>query len=278
MKIRIASLQVLALLAAGCGNSNAAAPWLTMPDATAHTRYFPIGPGSIHAGADCNKCHSDAAGQPSASFTTFNCAGCHDVVVGGTALHGDAVTLASLHPPATAFTNTVATLGLSDACRSCHPDGGVSAPANHEQLFPRAAGTKHASLTCSGCHTDPANRNDVTKLACASCHLARDATLTAKHGTVGGVAILTVHTGQNTTGPPLTMTSPDCVRCHADSQVNRVSSHSRGDSGFSRPEHDGAGCVTCHSADRPPSEKPYRAVNWRTHPGCTTCHPGGIPN
>ncbi len=77
--------------------------------------------------------------------------------------------------------------GLSAACLACHADGGAGAPANHEQLFPRAAGTKHAGIGCAQCHTNPADRKDLSALACASCHagLTTPPTLAAAHSITG---------------------------------------------------------------------------------------------
>jgi hypothetical protein len=237
---------------------------------------FTVGTGkhSGLAGGACLTCHPQNRTTPPrtfvADFSVTTCVACH-VTVGGTTtvFHDDAVTLGTLHTSVATFSTTVTTLGLSAACLSCHADGSGGAPANHEQLFPRAAGTKHAGIGCTQCHGSGL-KTDLNAMACASCHLALDATLPTKHGTVGGVAVLTVHTSENTTGPPLTMTSPNCLRCHADSQVDRVAGHTTSDSGFSRSQHNGAGCVTCHSAFR--TDKPYPATNWAAANGCKTCH------
>jgi hypothetical protein len=237
----------------------------------AGARGFTVGTGkhSGAAGGACLTCHPQNQTTPPrtfvADFSVTTCVGCH-VTVGGTTtvFHDDAVTLGTLHTAVAAFNVLWTGSQLSAACLTCHADGSGGAPANHEQLFPRAAGTKHAPIGCAQCH-GTGLKTDLNAMACASCHLARDTALPTKHGTVGGVAILTVHNGS-----PLTMTSPDCLRCHADSQVNRVNTHTTDDSGFSRPEHNDAGCVTCHSSLR--TDKPYPATNWSAANGCKTCH------
>jgi hypothetical protein len=240
---------------------------------------FTVGAG-VHSGAAggaCLTCHPQNRTTPLrtfvADFSVTTCVACH-VTVGGAAFHDDVASLTTLHAPVATFTGTVTTLGLSAACLSCHPDGGATAPANHEQVFPRGPGTAHAALGCFQCHGS-AVKTDLAALGCASCHLAMDPALAAKHGTVGGVAILVVHTSRTALGPPLTMTSPNCIRCHADSQVFRVSSHSVQEGGFSRSQHSGAGCVTCHSGNR--VDKPYPATSWGLRPGCVICHTSGVP-
>jgi hypothetical protein len=78
---------------------------------------------------------------------------------------------------------------------------------DHVRFFPIGTGTQHV-LACTQCHTDFANRQDTSTLACASCH-----------ATIAGFA--TKHTGVK----DYDATSPACVRCHGDSQVDRVAAH-----------------------------------------------------
>jgi hypothetical protein len=267
-----------ALMLAGCGSQASSGNKFSMTSAADHARHFPIAAGDIHGptvnggnGAQnyCNACHANADGTPADAFTTFNCIGCHVPVAGGAAYHDNQVQVAAVHVNVTSF------VFASANCYACHPDG-TGAPANHGALFPIGPTSAHKAQKCADCHLDPAHPTDLTQFACDSCHLAKDATLPTKHGTVGGVAILVVHTSQNTLGTPLTMTSPDCLRCHADAQVNRVASHTTQDSGFGKTEHRAAGCVTCHKTNR--TDKPYPATNWSAATGCATCHPNGIPN
>jgi hypothetical protein len=239
---------------------------------------FVVGSG-LHSGTvggACLTCHpqnkTTAPRTFVADFKVTTCVACH-VTVGGTALHHDVPSLTTLHSTVVAFTSTVSTLGLSAACLSCHADGSGGLPANHP--FPAGAGTRHAGIGCAQCH-GTGLKTDLTALACASCHAALDPTIVSRHTNPGGIAILAVHTSQSTLGPALTMTSPNCLRCHADSQVDLVASHPAGDSGFGRAPHMAAGCVTCHAVAR--TDKPYPAINFGSATGCVTCHVNGVPN
>ena len=253
------------------------------------------------AGGKCLTCHP--ANRPATAapphweyardFKQVTCVGCH-VVVGGKAQHDDQgltagqVTLAALHSNSADFTTTVAAKGLSAACLYCHADGAGGAPANHPQLFPIATGTKHAGIACGECHTS-SNRKDLTALACASCHAALPATATRKAWsaahTVTGYTITSYKTATTAGGTETTvninMTTPaGCLRCHADSQVNRVTTHPLGDSGFGEGDHKRAGCLTCHYAFR--ADKTWGA-NFKTYRGaagppptsCYVCHRTG---
>jgi hypothetical protein len=241
---------------------------------------FTVGSG-VHAGAAggaCLTCHPQNRTTPHrafvADFAVTSCVACH-VAVGGTAFHDNQASLTTLHASVASFTGTVTTLGLSAACLSCHADGGAGAPADHEQVFPRAAGTKHAGLGCVQCH-GTGLKTDLTALACASCHNAI-AGFTTKHAAIGGVSILNLYTGYVLTGT-VPLTSPSCLKCHSDSQVDRVSSHPTDGSGPSRSEHARAGCLSCHQTSR--ADKPYPAIDFsqpaspRTStPSCaTSCH------
>jgi len=255
---------------------------------------FIVGSGA-HAGAAggaCLSCHAQfkttAPRTFVADFKLSTCVGCH-VTVGGTTFHDDATGLATIHAGEPAFATTVATLGLSAACLSCHADGGAGAPANHEQLFPRAAGTKHAGIACASCHTNPANRKDLTAFACAACHAGPTVskTLTVAH-TISGYGITTYLTaaaaGGTTTTVQVSMTdSQTCLRCHADGQVDRVAAHTNSNSGFGTGRHRPAGCLTCHSKLR--SDKAWGAdfgeakgASGPPPTGCYVCHQSGSGN
>ena len=167
-----------------------------------------------------------------------------------------------------------ANFATAPGCVVCHPNG-TGAPANHTpSFFPIGSGTSHAAVACTQCHLNLATPNDPTQFRCYACH----STLSSWNhpATLNNVAILTVHTSQTQTRS-VDITKPEnCLRCHADSQVNTVASHpSSGDSGLGNGNHAGAGCLTCHSAMR--TDKPFGA-NFGTTPaigsgtGCGTCH------
>jgi predicted CXXCH cytochrome family protein len=249
---------------------------------------FVIGTG-LHAGATggaCLDCHDQAKAAPRAfvaDFSATNCVHCH-VTVGGTALHHDLASLTTLHAPVASFTNTVTSLGLSAACLSCHADGAGGLPANHP--FPAGAGTSHAGIACSACHTNPADRTDLTAFACASCHagLTTPPTLATAHA-ITGYAITTYLRAATAGGTRTTVQvnmadSQSCLRCHADSQVDRIAAHPAADSSFGTGSHHGAGCLTCHSKLR--TDKNYGAdfseakgIVGPPPTGCYVCHPSG---
>jgi hypothetical protein len=272
------SWPVALLLVTGCGSQAPSGQKVTMSGAADHAKHFPIGSADIHgpsvaggggAQSYCNACHANADGTPAVAFTTYNCIGCHVPVAGGAAYHDNSIQVTAIHVGVANFAFD------SPSCYACHPQG-YGAPANHGALFPIGPTSAHKTVKCADCHLDPSTPHVLTTFACDTCHLALDPTLPTRHGVVSGVNILVVHTGRTTLGPPLTLTSPDCLRCHAESQVNLVSSHSTQDSGFGKTPHMGAGCVTCHNVNR--TDKPYPATDWSTPTGwsstngCSTCH------
>jgi hypothetical protein len=188
---------------------------------------------------------------------------------GTNVLHDDQAGLAGLHAGwgVTSFDATVASAGsLSAACYLCHPN--TLAPANHEALaFPIGPTTRHAGLLCLSCHGDLARPGDLATLQCASCHGAIPG-FGSKHIALGGVEILRVTQG-NGSFTQLDLTSPNCLRCHADGQVGRVASHPVTTSSFGQTTHRLAGCTTCHAAVR--GDKPF-GVDWTKRPGCVACH------
>jgi hypothetical protein len=253
---------------------------------------FTVGTG-VHAGPTggaCLACHDQNRATPPrtfvADFTATNCVHCH-VTVGGTAFHDDPTSLGTLHASVADFTSKVTSMGLSAACLSCHADGAGGLPANHP--FPAGAGTAHAGIACSACHTNPADRTDLAALACASCHagLTTPPTLAAAHAITGyGITTyLTAATaGGTTTTVQINMAdSRSCLRCHADSQVDRVAAHTTSNSGFGTGRHRPAGCLTCHSRTR--ADKTYGAdfgeAKGTAGPpptGCYVCHASGSGN
>lgn len=150
----------------------------------------------------------------------------------------------------------------SASCLKCHPNGTVQGGVEHDKYFPIAAGSKHETATCSDCHSDPSNRVPAT-LTCGSCHVQAD--MATAHASVGGYQ----------------WTSPACVACHADSQVNRVAAHQP----FlisSGTKHYRASCFVCHPNQR--TDKPWGtlfednvAVSW-DQSRCFACHDQGEMN
>ena len=245
-------LFVAAAAAAGCSGSKDLPPdWVTVTDRASHEAYFPIANG-LHAAADCNDCHGGFD-----TFRQFTCTNCHVEPQNGQA-HSGLAGYASDGP----------------SCVRCHPQGTMSVPANHAAaFFPIGAGTAHASVACAQCHLDMSAPRDPAAFGCYACHSALPAGW-PHPGSMGNVAILTIHTSQNAASA-VDITDPaTCLRCHADSQVNTVASHP-GSGGFGRSEHAAAGCLTCHSAMR--ADKAFGADFTATQSagsgrGCGTCH------
>jgi len=232
-------------------------------------------------GGACLSCHQDLGTDPlkplAANFKVTTCIGCHVAVGGGATLHDNLAELTTLHAGVTTFTSTVTAKGLSAACLYCHADGQAGHPPGG---FPIGAGTAHASVTCAQCHTDPANRKSLTALACLGCHqgLAGAGRYPGTHLTAGAAILLTTGTSCRTTG--FSPASADCLKCHADSQADLVTSHPATQTTFGTGAHQGAGCLTCHIVLR--TNKTYPAIDF-TQPapasqgtaGCATCHNNG---
>lgn len=204
-----------------------------------HTKDFPIGPKDYHANITCKTCHTDPANPRNVSCTTGNC---HPMADTG-----------NKHP-----------LGLvpnymysSGACVMCHPNGTI-AGVDHSKLFPIAMADKHTGIACATCHADVNNRKNVT-CAAAMCHA--QAAMTTKHGNAKVVS---------DANRGYAYSSPLCLKCHADSQVDRVATHdakfrvSSGD--HHRP------CLQCHDTLR--KDKAW-AADFTAH-NCIQCHPNGV--
>jgi hypothetical protein len=233
----------------------------------AHTR-FPIARGSSTHDTACLQCHTATrAGQPypaAADFGAFDCLGCH-----------------AQAPTASAHAGVAGYAYASPSCYGCHPTGaGGGMPADHDTaFFPRGAGSAHAAVGCTQCHTDLTAPANPSSFACGSCHLSLDPTLVARHTTSPSNPRVAVGSGEISTGDSAT-----CLRCHADSQVALTSSHPSGTRGD--PPHEGARCLQCHDVVR--SDKPFGA-DFASDPaaasklaarhGCYQCHrsapPGG---
>jgi hypothetical protein len=197
----------LLLFAAACDGGGATGPWLTYVGVDGHSVYFQLS-GTLHepspTGAiQCSSCHTGS------TFAQFSCTGCHD--------NGNP-TPAGTSPTDSLHTGIAGYLWDSATCLTCHPKGNIS-----HTFFPIGAGTRH-NLLCNACHTDLHDKTNLAKLACVSCH--------ASTPPPAGVRDLpTAHRQIPDPEYPLSLTtptnldSPDCIRCHADSQVDRIADH-----------------------------------------------------
>ena len=240
---------LLLTLAAACGGEDGSKN-LTYPGVDGHAPYFQLA-GTSHepsatGAVQCQSCHTGD------SFRQFTCTGCHtnanptgtDVMARTSAIHTDT----SGNP---LVVNGVTYAYVSATCLLCHPQGAIPHP-----FFPIGGATAH-NLVCIQCHTDLTAKTDTTKLACISCHAQSP----------GGLADpATAHRQLLAPEYPVTVANLDCIRCHADGQVDRIASHGRkpapigmGDSGCaatgcSAGPSDGRHsnhCFECHSS-RPP--------------------------
>jgi hypothetical protein len=98
---------------------------------------------------------------------------------------------------------------------------------------------------------DASNREVVT---CVGCHAHESAGMATAHTAVGGYAFVT----------------GDCMKCHYDSSVFRLSGHTpfRVSAGSShRPSR--AECLECHPQELP--SRPFPSANFEIF-DCTPCH------
>jgi hypothetical protein len=221
----------------------------------AHQQKFPVAPNSGTHGTVCLECHTAQRGDkvyPAADFTAYNCLACH------TNAGPSGNVLASTDAQHAGLTGYAYASG---SCYGCHPDG-TGAPANHTpNFFPIGAGTAHATVACTQCHTNLASPNNPANFACATCHTSPGGptpSLVANHVTNTSNTRLTVPALDLCGSSPCPATLGDattCLRCHADSQVDLTSSHPSGVTGD--PPHHGARCLMCHDGYR--SNKPYGA-------------------
>jgi hypothetical protein len=254
-RVRVYTAAIALSVTVACGERDA--PPNTYPGIDGHARYLPLrgtahDPSGPASATSCEGCH------PGTSFKQFLCTGCH------TAALTDPIHASSLAP------GYVPGAVTSADCYRCHPDGAGIAPATHGLKFP--IGTAAHPAVCRMCHTDPASRGDVTRLACVTCHEAQAGFATA-HSQVRDY--------------PVAVTAPWCLRCHADGQVDRIASHGRqavaggkqGGGGPGDGNHD-TRCFTCHSMvppyplfGGPGAGLPNRpwAQDWK-QAGCTPCH------
>ncbi|HYX90868.1 MAG TPA: hypothetical protein VE782_04860, partial [Myxococcaceae bacterium] len=194
-----------------------------------HAPFFPIAPGAKHAGLSCSSCHPVAG-----DWKRFECITCHT---------HDPTTTNAIHVAVPNYAYA------SASCYMCHPQAQKDGLFDHSPFFPIATGTKHAGASCADCHADPANRKNVT---CAgACH---ESTTTAPHHTeVGGYEY----------------SSPLCMRCHVDAQVNRVAQHTIFNIAAGA-KHYRKSCLACHPATR--TDKPWGAEWGAATVTCRPCH------
>ena len=166
---------------------------------------FKLSAGAPHFQKSCLACHdATRADKPwAADFAKqADCAACHSEAKDGVVTKHAAV-------PGFAPDNV--------SCLLCHADGSKGAGSvDHFRFFPLQAGAKHAGIACSTCHVSPTDR---TQVDCVTCHQQPGRT----------VSIATAHAGKvvgnswQGTGP--SSHGQTCTLCHADSQVDRVASH-----------------------------------------------------
>jgi hypothetical protein len=247
----------------------------------AHQQKFPIALNSGTHGTACLECHTAQRGDkvyPAADFTAYDCLACHtNAGPSGNVL----ATTDAQHTGLTGYAYA------SGSCYGCHPDG-TGAPANHTpNFFPIGAGTAHATVSCTQCHTNLASPNNPANFACATCHSSPTGptpTLITDHTTNTSNTRVKVPASELSTTDSTT-----CLRCHADSQVSLTSSHPSGATGD--PPHQGAVCLQCHDVYR--TDKPY-GIDFATDPsaaakcgpvlsscsvkkGCYECHNSSPP-
>lgn len=169
------------------------------------------------------------------SFLEFSCIGCH--------AHDQAVADPP-HAPVAGYAYG------PTACYACHPNGRAQ-DVDHARIFPIAAGAKHQGIECRRCHIDPTNR---AVLGCGQCHASGP--MGSAHGNVGDYAF----------------DSTACIRCHGDSQVDRVAGHlpfgiAAGYKHYRQP------CLSCHPNTR--ADKPFAADFALGAASCAACHSRG---
>ncbi|MDQ3262730.1 MAG: hypothetical protein M3Y59_03570 [Myxococcota bacterium] len=279
-------------------------PRADIPLPVDHQLRFPIGPGSKHQGIGCVTCHVDPANRKTLDcvschthektltdanhaqvtgyeYTSASCYRCHpqanvESVVDHTPFFPTAagskhqgIACATCHPVpgdrkqfdclschTHEKTRTDANHGgvagyqyQSPSCYGCHPDATVGEVAH--PYFPVDPGTTHQDAACSSCHQVPGDRKVVN---CGSCHSSAETA--PQHTQVGGYSF----------------SSPLCIRCHGDGQLDRVALHLpfRITGGA---KHAGEPCLTCHPGFR--TDKPWAADFTLPKLSCGPCHSRG---
>lgn len=305
VSIRSSGFALTLLVLAGCPNPGASGEHnkVTAPNAESHDFYFPI-LNEPHA-VDCNTCHgefdtftqfnclngchaqgkadADHDGMPGYDYTSGSCYACHPRGTAEKIDHSLFFPIASTDqhgniPCSTCHANPsdrrdITCIGpgchenpktdadhqgnpdyqyVSAKCYACHPDGKADSAATHGQYFPIDAAAVHNGIGCASCHTNPGNRKDVS---CANDACHPSSASSGAHGPVGGYAY----------------DSPRCLRCHADSQVDRVAQHTPFSITSARKHYRGD-CLTCHPGSR--TDKPWGA-DFGSLECFATCHDPG---
>jgi hypothetical protein len=266
---------LLLFLGLACQQGAGKAPPITYPGVDGHAPFFQLA-GTSHepsptGAVQCESCHSGS------TFTEFDCRGCHtnanpggsDVLARTDALHTDA----GGNP---FVANGITYAFVSATCLLCHRGGQIT-----HSFFPIGASSSH-NLVCNACHTVLTAKSDLAKLACVSCHGA-----TPPPPGLKGLAA--AHQALPQPEYPVAPGNDDCIRCHADGQVDRIASHGRqpapvgmGDSGCrsrgcSAGPGDGnhsAHCFQCHASKPPLFQAPPSSTGSR--PWAQDWSPGGL--
>ena len=245
MESRNHCLAVLALIvAAACGRGEGGGSGLGLQS---HDSHFVV-TGS-HTTLSCDQCHDPAARGFSLADQGVSCTGCHT----------DAATTPA-HSAVSGYAWNTAT------CIGCHKDGSGGLPPNHNADYFPVTGTKHAALGCRDCHGATKALADVT---CVPCHTQSDSA--AIHAAIPAT---TRGRLDGITRVNYQWTTPYCLTCHADGQVNSIASHPRFDHGLTGQGH-APFCLTCHTATTPAGGKAWSADF--TKSSCLACHSSNNP-
>ena len=205
----------------------------------AHDKFFVI--AGSHRSFTCDQCHTSAATGFALAQNGVGCIGCH----------GD---VSPQHASVGGF-------ALDDAhCISCHKDGSGGLPANHNTDYFPVTGTKHASFGCADCH---GATKALADLQCTPCHTQSDTA--GKHSAIPA----TTRTSRSGTVTNYQWSSAFCVRCHADGQVDAISSHPGVRNGITGGDHQPF-CIVCHGTVGPGGGKAWSA-DFATY-SCLACH------
>jgi len=287
-----ATAAVVVAIAASCrAQSGPLADPNTALTPETHT-FFPIATGA-HAGVDCNVCHGafdsfkefdcltchtqpllevTHSGMPGYAWENPRCRACHPdgtsnfdhtllfPIGAGRSHNGIACATchtdpanrrvfdcAGCHTQAATdpwHTGVAGYAWSSPQCYACHPSSNI--PDFPHPAFPVGPTAVHKDISCKRCHADQVN---LRAIDCLACHPAT--TNSTAHAAVGG----------------FTSTTAACLRCHGDSQVDRVVAHLPF---LIAPayRHYRESCVRCHPAYR--TDKPF-AADFGVF-DCLTCH------
>jgi len=210
-----------------------------------HNLFFPINPTDTHGNIDCQTCHADSTNRKN-----ITCVGgvCHPQ--------------AATDPPA-AHNGVDGYEYVSASCYGCHPNGVAAGSVGHEKLFPIAVADKHSSsnpntanIRCNSCHTDPANRKNISCSDTVACHVRPD--IDVRH------AVLSRSYGPSGT---------ECIRCHNDAPplLRYVAQHKFVVSPVSKHKDSTSTCFDCHQTLR--TDNPWATDFPKLNCQGSGCHP-----